>query len=84
MNWAEHAKNRAALPDADLAKYAGQHVAWSLDGSRILGGDADPLKLVADLRDQGYRSEDYVLSFVDFDTEHGTAFLHVRGHGEQE
>jgi hypothetical protein len=69
MNWDEHAKNRNAVPMEALLPYENQHVAWSLDGTQILAGDADPLHLVARLKDAGYPSDGYVLSFVSFDTE---------------
>ncbi len=68
MNWAEHVKNRNAFPFEELEKYEGQHVAWSLDGTRILAGHADPLQLRTALEEAGYRPGDYVLSFVAFDS----------------
>jgi hypothetical protein len=34
--------NRAAYPADDLAKYAGQWVAWSPDGARVAACAADP------------------------------------------
>jgi hypothetical protein len=40
--------NRAAFPVEELAKYAGQWVAWSPDGSRIAASAADP-EFLADL-----------------------------------
>jgi len=46
--------------------YEEQPVAWSLDGTRILAGDTDPLRLVARLTAEGYRSNEYILSFVSF------------------
>jgi hypothetical protein len=34
--------NRSRFPTQELAKYAGRHVAWSLDGTQILAsGDDD-------------------------------------------
>jgi hypothetical protein len=77
MIWEEHVKNRAALPIEELIPYEGQHVAWSLDGMRILAGDEDPLRLVATLRDAGYASDDYILSFVEFDTQLGGLYLNA-------
>jgi hypothetical protein len=75
MNWAEHVKNRNAFPFEELEKYEGQHVAWSLDGTRILAGHEDPLQLCAALEAAGYRPDDYVLSFVAFDSYIGGAAL---------
>jgi hypothetical protein len=71
MIWAEHVKNRSAYPFGDLLKYEGQHVAWSLDGKHILAGDPDPVKLIAALTEAGYAADQYVLSYVDFDTHLG-------------
>ena len=67
MIWEEHVKNRNQFPQEELAKYYGQHVAWSLDGTRILAGDEDPLRLIAKLESAGYQSDDFVLSFVDLE-----------------
>ena len=69
MIWNEHVKNRSAFPPEELAKYEGQHVAWSLDGTRILAGHADPLALVASLRAAGYTSDDFILSYVESESE---------------
>lgn len=73
MIWDEHTKNRSRFPLEELAKYEGQHVAWSLDGTRILAGDADPLKLMAKLKAAGYKSDDCILSFVACETPVGGA-----------
>lgn len=73
MNWVEHVKNRNAVPLQELLKYEGQHVAWSIDGAHVLAGDEDPLKLIAKLQAAGHKSDDYVLSFVDFESEFGGA-----------
>ena len=64
MNLNEHIENRNQFPQADLQAYENQHVAWSLDGRRILDGDIDPLRLVARLKAAGLQLVD-VLSFVD-------------------
>jgi hypothetical protein len=65
MNFSQHILNRNHFPPDQLRKYENQHVAWSLDGTTILGGDTDPLRLVASLKAAGYDSGQYVLSFVD-------------------
>jgi hypothetical protein len=65
MNLSEHIQNRNQFPQEELRKYENQHVAWSLDGTNILGGDTDPLRLVGRLNAAGYDSAQYVLSFVD-------------------
>ncbi len=71
----DHVKNRNQFPQEELEKYENMHVAWSLDGRRILAGHEDPLKLLEKLRHEGYSSEDYVLSFVDFESQFGGALL---------
>jgi len=38
-------ENRAAFPAADLAKYRGQWVAFSMDGRRIVAGAPDLVEL---------------------------------------
>jgi hypothetical protein len=65
MIWAEHVHNRNHFPQEELAKYYGQHVAWSIDGKRILAGAKDPVRLDALVQAAGYKSDEYVLSFVD-------------------
>jgi hypothetical protein len=72
---ADHIQNRNAFPADELLKYDGQHVAWSLDGKRILDGDVDPLQLVARLKNAGYAPDQYVLSFVGGESYIGGAAL---------
>jgi hypothetical protein len=51
-------------PAAELAKYAGQYVAWSLDGTRILANGNDPEQLDRNMAAAGLQHgqvvEDYV------------------------
>jgi hypothetical protein len=54
--------NRAAFPVADLAKYAGQWVAWSPDGTRIAACARSPELLDAILEANG---EDPTLCVVE-------------------
>ena len=62
---AQHFENRRNFPPEELDKYAGQYVAWSWDGSRILASaeDRDPLweKLVA----MGVNPHRVVFQYVD-------------------
>jgi hypothetical protein len=46
-------KNRASFPVEELAKYAGQWVAWSPDGSRVAANASDPALLDGLLRASG-------------------------------
>ena len=54
MNLEQYAKNRNAFPVEKLSRYAGQHIAWSPDGTQILASDPDPLKVLAAVRGLGY------------------------------
>lgn len=65
MNANEHIENRNQFPQEELAKYAGQYVAWSLDGRRIVAANKDPVELCKAVLALGYRSEEVVLSSVD-------------------
>ena len=41
---AQHFENRRNFPPEELDKYAGQYVAWSWEGSRILGRFPIPVR----------------------------------------
>src|SRR5436190_7291630 len=49
----EHYHNREQFPAAELAKYYGKEVAWSLDGSRIVASGDDPPQVCAAVKDAG-------------------------------
>jgi hypothetical protein len=57
-------KNRSAFPAEELWKYAGQHVAWSWDGTRILAAAADDDQLDQKLVELGIDPQRVVFSFV--------------------
>ena len=56
--------NRAAFPVEELAKYAGQWVAWSPDGTRIAASAASPEMLDDLLRTCGENSADCVIEGI--------------------
>jgi hypothetical protein len=60
----EFLKNRLAFPAEELMKYAGQYVAWSPDGKRILASDEDELQLDATIRVAGHDPAEVLISFV--------------------
>lgn len=57
-------ENRNKLPAEELLKYAGQHVAWSRDGTRILAGDLELSGAIAKLQAAGFHSSEVVWSWV--------------------
>ena len=46
-------ENQRRFPVEELARYKGQHIAWSWDGSQILAGDPDRRALAQKLREAG-------------------------------
>lgn len=46
-------ENRNKYPTEELRKYAGQYVAWSLDGSCILASGSDELEMEKHLQEMG-------------------------------
>ena len=49
-------RNRQQFPPEELAKYAGQYIAWSADGAKILAADRDELQLAQAIQAAGYRA----------------------------
>jgi hypothetical protein len=64
MNMQEFLKNRQQFPAEELQKYIGKYVAWSPDGTRIVAGDDDELRLDASIRAAGYDPSEVLVSFV--------------------
>jgi hypothetical protein len=69
MDMQQFLVNRSQFPPEELAQYAGKHVAWSPDGTRILASDDDPLRLDAVVQALGYDPAETVFSFVPFPDE---------------
>jgi len=65
-------ENRAAFPVADLAKYRGQWVAFSMDGRRIVASAPDFLELDAVLLAMGEDPERVALEYIDTDVSFAT------------
>jgi hypothetical protein len=64
MNLEQFVKNRNAFPADELDRYAGQHVAWSPDGTRIIAADEDPLKVFAAVKAAGYDTGETLIEAV--------------------
>jgi hypothetical protein len=57
-------KNRSQVPPEELEQYAGQYVAWSPDGTRVIAGDTDERRLEAAIKAAGYDPAEVVVSSV--------------------
>jgi hypothetical protein len=58
-------ENQKKFPPEELEKYAGQHIAWSWDGSRILASAPEEAELYQKLQDAGVDANRVVLGYVD-------------------
>lgn len=56
--------NRGKFTYEQLAPYAGQHVAWSTDGTRIVAHHADVAGLFLAVEACGLSSEEVVFSYI--------------------
>jgi hypothetical protein len=73
----EYFQNRAGFPLAELVNYRGQWVAFSLDGRRIIAGDADLAKLDQLVVEAGEDPEKVAFEHIEFDDVYlGDAELH--------
>ncbi len=59
-----HMENRRLIPVEDFRIYAGQHVAYSADGTRIIAVGIDYESLASSLRDMGIDGGDVVWSYI--------------------
>jgi hypothetical protein len=68
IDWKAFYKNRSEFPLEELARYAGQWIAWSLDGSSILASSAESEEAVWRLLEAaGHDSSDCCISYVPAD-----------------
>jgi hypothetical protein len=82
MNLEQFIKNRNAFPADELNRYAGEHVAWSPDGTGILASNRDPLKVLAAVKDLGYDpAETPIEDIPTEDTFGGGGLLFQEGQG---
>jgi hypothetical protein len=57
-------ENTSKLPAEERAKYYGKHVAWSLDGCRILASGDDNYELMENVYAAGLDVSQVVLGYV--------------------
>ena len=62
---ARHLENRRKVPPEELEQYAGQYIAWSWDGSRILASAEDREALWEILVSAGHDPHRVVFEYVD-------------------
>jgi hypothetical protein len=60
----EYLKNRLQFPLDDLAKHAGEWVAWSPDGTRIVASSRDPAALDRLIRAAGENPEQCIVEGI--------------------
>ena len=69
MDMQLYLKNRDQFPHDALARYAGQHVAWSPDGTRIIASAEDPVRLVDAIEALGFDLPEVVIEPVPYPDE---------------
>lgn len=57
--------NRNKFPAEQLFPYQGKYVAWSLDGTQIIGSAETDEALVEQMTKKGYGTAFYVVSWID-------------------
>jgi hypothetical protein len=61
IDWALHSRNRAKWTADALRPYAGQFIAWSLEGDRIVAHDADLVEMDRQVQALGLSTEEVLL-----------------------
>jgi hypothetical protein len=64
MIWEEHVKNRNEFPQEQLQQYYGKHVAWNVEGTRIVASGDDDLQVFQAVKAVGLNPEQVVFSYV--------------------
>jgi hypothetical protein len=59
-----HYENRAKIASVELAKYHGKHVAWNLEGTRILACGEDDSQVLQALHRAGIATDEVVFAYV--------------------
>jgi hypothetical protein len=57
-------ENRRRFPQEELMKYAGQNIAWSIDGTRIIASGKDVNELVDKLEAMGVEAGTFVIGYI--------------------
>ena len=65
----EHYRNRSRVAEAELARFYGKEVAWSLDGTRILASGYDPQAVCEAIQKAGLKSDEVVVGYLPFPDE---------------
>jgi hypothetical protein len=60
-------ENRGRFPPQELARYAGQYVAWRPDGTSIIASSAEERDIDQAVRAAGFDPSEVVVSFVPSD-----------------
>jgi hypothetical protein len=61
----EFFENQDKFPTEELVKYAGQHIAWSWDGTRVVASAANLEELYHQVRKLGLEQDRVVFDYVD-------------------
>jgi hypothetical protein len=59
-----YSQNRNRIPPDEMLKYAGEHVAWSPDGARVLAHGPDQDQVIAELQTRGVHFSEVVWEHV--------------------
>jgi hypothetical protein len=65
LDYATHHRNRCAIPPEQLLPYAGKHVAWNWEGTRIVASGDTEAQVFAQLKAAGIDTGQVILSYVE-------------------